>query len=150
MASHSTHFYLILLSLSDIRRYKGSVTISIPYNVSYKIQANCSVKNSMRSPSFSEVAPYHWITSGRRFETTWWSHLQGSKCPGILISSVVFRPLKIRPSRHLEMSDVNYLGTRQPIPEKLKSQVHRYESVKSRKKKSLSFLWKYTDLHLIH
>jgi len=29
----------------------------------------------------SWVSPCHWVIAAKNFETAWWSHLQGFKCP---------------------------------------------------------------------
>jgi len=34
----------------------------------------------MWSPFFRELVPRRWVTGTQSFETTLWSHLQGSKC----------------------------------------------------------------------
>lgn len=41
----------------------------------------------LRSPFFCVVALYHQVTDAWHFEKTWWSHLEGSKCPWTLLSA---------------------------------------------------------------
>ena len=33
----------------------------------------------LRSPFLWDMAPRHWVTGSRRFETAWWGNLQGYK-----------------------------------------------------------------------
>jgi hypothetical protein len=64
-----------------LKKSYHQVNLSGPtINVHYENLQGCAA-SPVRSPFLWDMAPRHWVTGSRRFETAWWDHLQVSHVP---------------------------------------------------------------------